>query len=44
MVYNLEEKKESRFFYFKGWSYFNFMDGGKSRKLYFFDNFVFIVL
>lgn len=44
MVYNFRYKKKSKPFYFKGWSYSNFMDGGKSRKLHCLDNSALIVL
>lgn len=43
MVYNFRKKK-NRPFHFKGWSYSNFMDGGKSRKLHCLDNSALIVL
>lgn len=39
-----KRKKKSRPFHFKGWSYSNFMDGGKSRKLHSLDNSALIVL
>lgn len=44
MVYNFRKEKKIRPFHFKGWSYSNFMDGGKSRKLHSLDNSALIVL
>lgn len=40
----ISKRKKSRPFHFKGWSYSNFTDGGKSRKLHSLDNSALIVL